>query len=473
VEKFISWQRILKNVAILFSLAVLVAAPTPLAGWGNLRRAERASAESHFSIASIEYSLAARRLPWMPALWGHAAQATFSSGDPQAAIPLFARAADHDALSPQGWLAWGDAYQQSGDLASALSTWQTSLLHSDPSVELYTRLARAYRLQGNYLPAQDAWRAALDLDPGDAEAHYQLGLLLAANAPDSALPELMQAAKLDASLDSPVQVLRTNLNSALLVENRAYQLLMSGRALAALGEWDLACEAFRGALLANHNYAEAWAWRGEARQHLGADGLSDLQMALRLDADSPAVHALFGLYWQRQGKADQALASFQKAIALEPANASWQTAAGSAFEQAGDLVAALAYYKQAAALDPQGVETLRALAAFCARYQVEALDAGLPAARRALELAPEDWHSQDVMGQVSQAVGDPSSAERYYLRAVELAPNEAAPYLHLALLYLQLGRAQSAYDNLLKAQKLDPQGSSGLQAGRLLERYFP
>jgi tetratricopeptide (TPR) repeat protein len=77
------------------------------------------------------------------------------------------------------------------------------------------------------------------------------------------------------------------------------------------------------------------------------------------------------------------------------------------------------------------------------------------------------------MGQVAQAAGDLLSAEKYYLDALELAPEQAAPHFHLGVMYLQLSRAQPAYDNLVKASKLDPDGPYGWQAGRLLERYFP
>jgi len=473
VEKYAALRRVLKNILILLGLSLLIIGPGLLAGWEDLRQAERAMGEGRFAAATSDYSAAARLLAWQPALWERAAQAALSGGNPQAAIPLFERAEDKKALSPQGWLAWGDAYQQSGDVASALATWQAAIAQHGPSAAVYARLARAYRLQGDYLSAIQAWRALLDLDAGDADAHYQLGLLLAVTAPELALPELMQAARLDPGLDAPVQGLRASLNAALLVEDPPYQLLMSGRALAALGEWELAAEAFRRALATRHDYAEAWAWLGEARQHLGADGLPDLQRALLLDPDSPGVNALVGLYWQRQGQAGQALAYFQAAMGLEPGNAAWYAAAGSAAEQSGDLVAALAYYKQAVALDPQGAAYWRSLATFCARYQVEVTETGLPAARRLLALAPQDWRSQDLMGQIAQTAGDPLSAEKYYLGALELAPDEAALHFHLGGLYLQMGRAQPAYDNLVKTKKLDPDGFYGWQAGRLLERYFP
>jgi len=473
VEKYATLRLVIKHILILVGLSVLIIAPSLLAGWEDLRQAEQAMGEGRFTAAASDYSAAAKRLPWQPALWEHAAQAALASGNPQAAISLFEQAEDKKALSPQGWLAWGDAYQQSGNVASALAIWQTGIAQHGPSTAVYARLARAYHLQGDYPAAITAWRTLLDLDAGDADAHYQLGLLLASTAPELVLPELMQAARLDPGLDATVQGLRASLNAARLVDDRPYQMLMSGRALAALGEWELAAEAFRRAVAARRDYAEAWTWLGEAHQHLGTDGRPDLQTALLLEPDSPGVNALVGLYWQRQGRADQALAYFRKAMRLEPGNAAWQSAVGSAAEQSGDLVAALAYYKQAVALDPQGAAYWRSLASFCARYQVEVTETGLPAAQRLLALAPQDWRSQDVMGQVAQAAGDLLSAEKYYLGALELAPEQAAPHFHLGLLYLQLSRAQPAYDNLVKARKLDPDGPYGWQAGRLLERYFP
>ncbi|MBU4226352.1 MAG: tetratricopeptide repeat protein [Chloroflexi bacterium] len=473
MERRVSLGRVLVNILILLGLLFLVALPPVLTGWENLRQGEQAMADGRFSEAAASYSLAARRLAWQPALWEQAGQAALAAGDAQAAISLFMQAENKKALSAQGWLALGDAYQQSGDRASALSTWQSGIAQHGPSAALYARLAQAQRVQGDYLAAIEAWRSRLALDAGDADAHYHLGLLLTATRPEMALPDLMLAARLDPRLDAPVQSLRASLNAALLVDDRPYQLVMAGRALATLGDWDLAAEAFRRAVVARGDYADAWAWLGEAHQHLGGDGLSDLEKALLLNPDSAMVNALYGLYWGRQEKPEQALALFRRAISLEPENAAWQAAAGSAAEASGDLVAALAYYKQAVALDPQGVANWRALAAFCARYQVEVTESGLPAAYRLLELAPADWQSQDVMGQIMQAIGVPSSAEKYYLHALELSPGQAAPHFHLGMLYLQMGKAQPAYDHLVKAHKLDPQGDYGWQAGRLLERYFP
>ncbi|MDP2975979.1 MAG: tetratricopeptide repeat protein, partial [Anaerolineales bacterium] len=269
MERRSSLGRVLVNILILLGLLLLVALPPVLTGWGNLRQGEQAMADGRFLEAAASYSLAARRLPCRPVLWEMAGQAALAAGDAQAAISLFMQAENKKALSSQGWLALGDAYQQSGDRASALSTWQSGIAQHGPSAALYARLAQAQRVQGDYLAAIEAWRSRLALDAGDADAHYHLGLLLTATRPEMALPDLMLAARLDPRLDAPVQSLRASLNAALLVDDRPYQLVMAGRALAALGEWHLAAEAFRLALAARRDYADAWAWLGEAEQQQG------------------------------------------------------------------------------------------------------------------------------------------------------------------------------------------------------------
>ncbi len=70
-------------------------------------------------------------------------------------------------------------------------------------------------------------------------------------------------------------------------------------------------------------------------------------------------------------------------------------------------------------------------------------------------------------------MGNYSAAEVYLQKSVKLSPTEAAPILHLGMIYLQTGERALAYSYLNQAKILDPTGSAGSQAGRLLEQYFP
>jgi Flp pilus assembly protein TadD len=283
----------------------------------------------------------------------------------------------------------------------------------------------------------------------------------------------MKAAKLDPALDASVESLRSALNTATLSDDRAYQLLVSGRALGAIGNWDLAAEAFHNAIAVRADYAEAWAWLGEAKQQQGQDGSGEIERAIAFNPNSAMVESLYGLYLERQKQPKQALAAIQKAAALEPANPGWQMALGEAYEQTGDLVTALEYYQRATELSPNEPTFWRALAEFSLRNNLDLAGTGLPAARRLIELANADWQSDDIAGQILLETNDLVGAEALLKKAVELDPTQAAPFLHLGLLYMQTGDRIAALSYLNQAKAMDPNGPIGWQANRLLEQYFP
>lgn len=459
----------LQEVLILLALLALILAPRPIDGLLDLRSAQRFEGSGDKPGAIHAYASAAARLFWIPSLWEKAGDLALQDGDPDLAIAFFSKAVEHQALSKSGWLQLGTAHQRRGELTLAMDAWKQAL----PLAQASSNLAAAERELGNLEAAIEYWRATLAVEPGNASAHYSLGLLLTASAPGEALPELLQAVEIDPGLDSAVQRLRTGLNSALLSDDRAYQFLVSGRALAALGEWDLAEQAFQNAIEVNKDYAEAWAWLAEALQQQGMDGTREIHRALTLGSRSAMVQGMYGMYLQRKGQPEAAIAAFQKATQLEPADPGWQMALGSATEQAGDLVAAYGYYASAVLLAPGDPSTWRALVTFCVSNQVDLEDTGLPAALKLIRLAPDDWRSHDLAGQAEFLLEDYPAAEVHLKKAYSLAPTEAAPALHLGLVYMQTGDRALALSYLTLAQTLAPDSAFGLQAGRLLERYFP
>ncbi len=457
------------HALILIILLTLILAPRPIAGYLDLRSALRFDAAGDAAGAASAYVSAAQRIPWMPSLWEKAGVKAMQAGNAENAVACLNQAIERHAISEEGWLSLGMAYQKSGNLSLAVTAWEQAL----PIARAYSYLASAQRSLGNFAGSIEYWRAAIALEPGNSAAHYALGLLLMATAPEESLPELMQAAQLDPHLDPTVQGLRTALNTALLSDDRASQFLVSGQALAALGEWDLAAEAFRRATTEHAEDAEAWAWLGEAKQQQGQDEGPEIERALVLDPDSAMVQGLYGLYLQRQGQPEAARSAFQKAAHLEPDNPAWQMALGSASAQTGDLVAAYGYYFHAVELAPAAASTWRALAAFSVTNAVDVEATGLPAARKLVGLAPDDWQSYDLAGQAEFLLEDYAAAETYLKKAVQMAPTQAAPALHLGLVYMQTGDRASAYSYLILARTFDPDGSYGWQAGRLLEQYFP
>jgi tetratricopeptide (TPR) repeat protein len=459
----------LKNPLILISLLTLILGPRPISGELELRAAYRFEAAGNHSRAASAYASAAARLPWIPSLWELAGRAALVDGNIDNSILFFNRAAGRGSISQRGWVELGNAYQQRGDMPSAMNAWEQA-----PTLAVaYDNLAQAQQAAGNFTDAIKDWEASIAKEPNNASAHYHLGLLFAATALKQAMPELMQAIQLDPNLEKPVQGLQTALNTALLSDNHPYQFLVSGQALAALGQWDLAAEAFQNALQENPGYAEAWAWLGQAKQNLDQDGNYEFTKALILDPESAIIQGLYGIYLQHQGKLNAALVAYQNAADLEPDNPSWQMALGSAFEQTGDLIKAYSHYSHAVELAPENPSSWRALADFSVNNVVDVDVTGLPAARKLIELAPDDWQSYDLAGQAAFILDEYTSAETYLKKAIQLAPIQAAPAFHLGLVYLQTGDLSYAYSFLNLAETFDPKGSYGWQAGRLLEQFFP
>lgn len=458
-----------RQILLLLAILTLILLPRPIAGWLDLERARRLEADGHPGEAAAAYIRAAERLPWQVGLWEQAALSAFAAGETAQAQACFVRAERQDGLTAAGWLARGDLSWQAGESAAAEDAWRRAL----PSPEARLRLARAYRQRGAYPLAIEEWRFYLEARPDDASAHYELGLLLCAVRPQEALTELMLAARLDPAYAPAVHHLQAALGAALGQEEPAYWLVLSGRGLLALGELDLAQAALERAVLLRPDYAEAWAWLGEARQQAGLDGSYQIMNALRLNPNAVLVQVLAGMYWLRRGDADRALFYYSRAAAAEPENPAWQAALGEAWEARGDLIQALDAHQRAVSLAPDDPLYWRALAAFCLRNATALETAALPAVERLLDLAPDDWQTHDLAGQVMTELGYYNEAELHLRRAIELAPEEAGPPLHLGMLYLYLGNAPQAEAALQQAAALDPEGPSGWRARRLLEQYFP
>jgi tetratricopeptide (TPR) repeat protein len=457
------------HILILIVLLTIILAPRPFAGSLDLRSAILFEEAENSAGAGQAYASAAGRLPWMPSLWETAGEKALQAGDVENAIAYLNKSVEQEAISRMGWFYLGTAYHQYGELALAVNAWEQAL----PLAQAASELASAQRHMGKFSLAISYWQKTIALQPENAAAHYSIGLLFMAISPKDALPELMKAAWLDPALDPTVQGLRTALNSSLISNDELSLFLGSGRALAALGEWDLAAEAFLRAIVGRFNYAEAWAWLGEARQQQDLDASSEMEQAVIFGPQSATVQGLYGLYLQRQGKLEAARSAFQKAAGLEPKDPAWKIAMGSISEQTGNLVAAYEFYFQAVELAPQDASTWKALVAFCLANNVDVAGIGLPAARKLIGLAPGNWESYDLAGQAEFILEQYSAAAIYFKKAIRMDPYQAGPALHLGLVYLQSGDRNSAWFNFNLAKSIDPKGPIGWQAGRLLEQYFP
>lgn len=461
---------LLYRTLILLALLGLIATPAFLTARADIRRAAVNFDVENYSLAAAQYEHAARLMFWRADLWESAGISAFAGGDMPEAVRLLTRA---PRLSAQGWAQLGQAHYQLGQVEEAARALQSGLDAYGPTAQLYYGQFLVYNAQGNLNEESLALENYLTLTPADAGAHYRFGLLLSLSAPDRAVFELLSAAQLDANYDPAAQTLRTALNLAFVEADAANKLIITGRGLGLVQEWPLAREAFLRATEADSQNAEAWAWLGEANQHLGQDGRAELERAEALAPFNSNVRALFGLYWKRQNEAAKALAEFQWAALIQPDNPGLQVALGDAYVFAGDLPPALAAYQRATQLAPQDATYWRVLATFCAQYGYQPFDVGIPAAQQVLALEPGTAASHDLLGWVYLAADLPVAAEVSLLAALRADPDFAAAHLHLGMVYLKRGDFINARIHLERAFALAAGTPIGDAAARLLAEYFP
>lgn len=450
-------------VVILLALAIVV--PVIASGYSELRAASRSDA---YAEIAGHYWNAAQRLPWRAEAYELAGHAYYHAKDYARADLAYQQAFDHNALTAEGWVAWGDVQYLQGDHVRASQIWEQGLAQQNPSENLYSRLSQTYQEDHEYSKAAEYLQRYVALHQEDASAHYRLGLLLTVTDSDRALTELISASQLDPQFDPAVETLRSALNLASLSDSASARFVLIGRGLGLIHEWELAQSAFESAVEADDENAEAWVWLGESKQQSGGDGSVELDRAYALNPDSSTVRGLRGLHFQRVGNFRAALTEFQAASQLDETNPAWQVSLGETYSKLGDLIRAMQSYQAATALAPEDAEYWRMLAIFCAQNNVNVKDVGVPAAQQAAILDAENSNSVGLLGWLLLLDARYEESQRMLLRAIELDPQNAVAHLHLGMLYLEQNDRTLAQSHFVTARDL---GNSDAQI--ILNQYFP
>src|SRR6266496_3282860 len=456
-----SWRVI--SILLLLVLAIFV--PLVVSGYSEWKMA---SISKSYEEAGNHYKNAAQRIPWHADLYELAGHEYYYAKEYPQADAVYQKAFQRVSLSPVGWVAWGDVLYLKCDTGHATQVWERGLAEKNPSENLYSRLAKVYKEQGNYSKAAEYLQKYVAFHSDDAAAHYRLGLLLALTDPKSALSELISASELDPQLDPAVETLHSALNAALQNDTPSKRFVLTGRGLGLIQEWEMARIAFESAIQADDKNAEAWAWLGEAKQQANEDGTTELERAFQLNPNSSTVRGLRGLYFQRTSNFRSALTEFQTAALLDAKNPAWQVSIGETYSKLGDLIRALQAYQTATTLAPNDPSYWRLLALFCGQNNVNIKDVGIPAAEKAVILVNDDSASQDLLGWLLLLDKRYPETERILKQSLELDSKNASAHLHLGMLYLEKNQRDLAFTQFVSARDL---GSNEAQA--ILNQYFP
>ncbi|MBN2701095.1 MAG: tetratricopeptide repeat protein [Methylohalobius sp. ZOD2] len=165
--------------------------------------------------------------------------------------------------------------------------------------------------------------------------------------------------------------------------------------------------------------------------------------------------ALGDLYLTVFNKPKQAVEAYQTAVVIDSNLAAAHYALGVAQFRLGDHTGAVTELRKAGELEPENPLPHLELARIYLNLQ-KPTDA-LTSVGEALRIQPGLLEAGLLRGDILSAQGNVAQAEATYTQLAERHPKSAAPRLHLAMLYQQLGRREGAIDSYRSAIAIDPQ----------------
>jgi tetratricopeptide (TPR) repeat protein len=404
-------------------------------------------------------------------LEAHIAFVMIDGGDYDGALTWFDKADTHKRLGYEGLMAWAASANRAGKSADEI---RILLLAGEryPEAEPIERLTHYYRGEGNFTLALEylvQWQSRAPENPLPA---YWLSLFLVSKDPHEASSWLDKAVAMDQRYIGARQSLRIAMAQVELSPEPAYRLLVYGRWLAEQGAWDLAQGLFSEACDNSPEYAEAWAFLGQAHSMLGRGGRDEMIKAVELNTDSLLANVLLAYSYAQSQEYKQAVDHLTIAAALDPTRVVWQIELGNINSLAGELETAQMYFMHAQEMEPDNPQVWKATAVFTINNGIYLRELGLPAARHLIYLQPENAEGYLLAGKIYFALGDLHSAKRALSKTLALDPLEPSAHYVFTLVYLQESNMKRAEYYLNMAEKLSGNDEVSSLTRRLRERYF-
>jgi tetratricopeptide (TPR) repeat protein len=408
---------------------------------------------------------------WRSSDWNGLAQEYFLLGRIDNAVNILERLEDAGSLKSKDWSILAQAYQKTGQVEKV----EPSLLKANSSAETADEKSKSllaliqyYRQQFRFEDALFYQKQLTALENAPEESWINEILLQTIVNPEEGLSEWQKDPTHPAWLQQWGEAVRL---ASTEPEKSARQVKI-GRAYAAAGQWDLAEFSFEKSTEITPDYAEAWGMLAEARQQQEKNGRNQIEKALELAPQSPAIRLLGALYYRRQFDYKKAVALLQQNTESQPTETIWFLELGQTLASAGRFEEAVVAFEEAVRLKPDEIAGYVATARFCAQFEYRLEEIGLPAATKAVSLAPDSGEAYDTLGQVYFALGKYDQAADSYNTALDNDPLYAPAWLHIGQMALSEQDSFKAKESLKKVITLAGNSTEGRVAARLLKQYF-
>jgi tetratricopeptide (TPR) repeat protein len=332
--------------------------------------------------------------------------------------------------------------------------------------------------QGRPGEAEIAFRHAVEQEPGNAQAHLDLGLArLQLGKPNEAEHDLAQAIELQPNLLGANMFLgiaefqQKKFDNALEALNREAALqpenieVLSWTGIVALGaaKPDAAIGPLDKAAVLAPDDSNVLYYRGRAHSQVAAESYRELY---RVDPGSALLHRALGESFSESGQPDRAIAEFKAAIKKQPNNADLYESLANEEQKISRFAEASATYEQELKLSPGNPIALYNIG----KIEVESAkpEAGVAHLRQALAENADPGPTSFYLGLGLAKLDHLTDAVEYLEKSVAMRPSNfilESAYYQLGRIYQRLGRtadSEHAIETVKKMKAQDAKETSNM-----------
>lgn len=314
----------------------------------------------------------------------------------------------------------GGALFELGQTEAAISQFRTAVQIRPGDVDAHCNLGYALCHEGRTREGVSEYRQALRINPDDSDVHSKLGdALLQEGQISEAIAECSEAVKIRP------------------FSSKAHISL--GTVLCQAGRVDEAMAEFRVALQINPSDTAADLGLGNVLLQQGdtAGAIGQYEQALRLDPTLVDAHYNLAHVFLQQGRRDEAIAEYRVVIRINPGNAQALYNLGNALFQRGDSGEAIAHMEEASRLQPVNGAIQNSLAWMLATAPQHSLRNGARAVQFAGQASHDTGTENPIILRTLAAAyaqaGDFADAVKTAEDAVQLAGSQGNTALAAAL----------------------------------------
>jgi FkbM family methyltransferase len=294
------------------------------------------------------------------------------------------------------------------------------------------------RQQSGDLPrAENAYREAIRVAPGNADAHYLLGGVLGARGSlDEAMAHLQRASELAPELAAA--------RSDIANIHRAQ------------GRFEAAEQSYREAIVIDADCFVAHRNLGDMYRQLGRtdDAIENMREAARGMAGDADTQFILGDLLSARGRYQEAAKCYQAGLLIAPEVAAAHNNLGASYRYLERIDEATKSFAEALRLDPDLGDAHSNLA-----DMLEAsgsIEAAMEHYRRAAELSGDAVHCRRRLGQLLLDARRFDEAEQQFRQVLTVEPESARAHFELGNSLMELGEVDEALERFRQSIRLDP-----------------